>query len=819
MVEVARPVRRFAPVTAGCAGAAGFRRWVWAIIAVAFFCLAGAARAQAATIYTAGPGDATGGCDTLSTPGTCSLRQLIAQSAAGDTIEVPAGDYSLTNGFLDVTHDLTIIGAGARTTTIHDSSDRVFGIIGVNGSQPTVVISGLSITDGVASSGNGGGILNQGDLTLSQDEVQRDNTDLGNGGGVANDGGTLVISQSLISGNHSKNGDGGGDGGGVSNDGPGGTVSIADSTIADNIADVGGGGIADESGTGGTALVYATIAGNQALSGGGLLNASTITAIDSIVANNSAGSGPSDCAGGVVSAGFDLESGTDCGFIAGGDHQNANPLFTSGAPAQDGGPTDTLALAPTSPAVDAIPSTSPGCGGVDQTGTTRPQGTACDIGAYELPQAAPAPPADPTLTVAGATVATAVNTEYSGPVATFSDSAAGTASSAFTATIDWGDGTTTEGTITNFLGEYAVNGIHTYSAGGSYTVVVAVADNLGDSATGDSVADVTSQPQLSAGTPDVQGTSAASLSGTVNPEGQATQAYYQYGLDRRYSQIGASGPDYTASTASQRLTAGFAAQPVVGTLGGLLPNALYHVRLVATNSTGTAYGPDQTFTTKADPAPPPPVLGQSVDLKPVSGLVFIHVPSGRGSNAVASAAAKAPSTSSGFVPLTQARQLPAGTEVDAVQGALALTTATAKRKKSQTGTFSGAVFKLSQQRSGANKGQETLSLVEGAYKGAPSFVSCKARKAFAGPVAGIASLSPSVLQTLHAKDNHGSFRTRGKLAAGTVRGTVWAMSERCDGTYTVVYRGVVDVYVYAIRKTVAVHAGRHYLAMYGKRHP
>jgi hypothetical protein len=44
-----------------------------------------------------------------------------------------------------------------------------------------------------------------------------------------------------------------------------------------------------------------------------------------------------------------------------------------------------MALSPGSPAVDVIPASTPGCAGTaDQRGVDRPQGAACDIGAYEL---------------------------------------------------------------------------------------------------------------------------------------------------------------------------------------------------------------------------------------------------------------------------------------------------------------------------------------------------------------------------------------------------------------------------------------------------
>lgn len=96
------------------------------------------------------------------------------------------------------------------------------------------------------------------------------------------------------------------------------------------------------------------------------------------------GSSPPD--GVIVSRGHNLESGGDCGFTGTRDLQNTDPKLFDGA-ANNGGNTDTYALDATSPAVDAIPRTFPGCGPDDQRDIARPQGVACDIGAYELLQA------------------------------------------------------------------------------------------------------------------------------------------------------------------------------------------------------------------------------------------------------------------------------------------------------------------------------------------------------------------------------------------------------------------------------------------------
>ncbi len=61
-------------------------------------------------------------------------------------------------------------------------------------------------------------------------------------------------------------------------------------------------------------------------------------------------------------------------------------------------------------------------------------------------------------------------------------------------------------------------------------------------------------------------------------------------------------------------------------------------------------------------------------------------------------------------------------------------------------------------------------------------------------------------------DGTGQFRTRGRYAAATVRGTNWLTADRCDGTLTKVVRGVIQVSDLPQRKQVTVRAGKSYLA-------
>ena len=106
-------------------------------------------------------------------------------------------------------------------------------------------------------------------------------------------------------------------------------------------------------------------------------------------------------------------------------------------------------------------------------------------------------------------------------------------------------------------------------------------------------------------------------------------------------------------------------------------------------------------------------------------------------------------------------------------------------------------------------GLATLSLVEGAFKGAPTYATCKASHTAADATA--AALSNKTLQLLHASA-HGKFRTSGRYSAATVRGTIWTVADRCDGTLTHDVTDSVAVTDFVHHKTIILHAGQRYLA-------
>ena len=78
------------------------------------------------------------------------------------------------------------------------------------------------------------------------------------------------------------------------------------------------------------------------------------------------------------------------------------------------------------------------------------------------------------LRVRATNIATAEGASISGPIATFTDSDTARAAGAFTATVTWGDGHSTGGTVSGGTGSFSITASHTYAEEGSYTISVLV---------------------------------------------------------------------------------------------------------------------------------------------------------------------------------------------------------------------------------------------------------------------------------------------------------------------------------------------------------
>jgi alpha-tubulin suppressor-like RCC1 family protein len=219
------------------------------------------------------------------------------------------------------------------------------------------------------------------------------------------------------------------------------------------------------------------------------------------------------------------------------------------------------------------------------------------------------------------------------------------------------------------------------------------------------------------------------------------------------------------------------------------------------HATAISAGGGHTLALTSAAAPPPPVFAKSVDVTPVSGIVLIKLPPGSRLPGQLAPAFAAQAKGQGFVRLTQARQIPVGSQLDTTHGVVALTSATTHARKLQSGQFRSGRFQVLQSRS--QKGLTTLRLID------------NTRVCTSPRTAGIARKLPKRVTDLLGAKAKGKFRTIGRYAAATVRGTAWDMTDRCDGTLTVVHRGVVSVLDLRLRKTVTVRAGHSYLARAG----
>jgi hypothetical protein len=214
---------------------------------------------------------------------------------------------------------------------------------------------------------------------------------------------------------------------------------------------------------------------------------------------------------------------------------------------------------------------------------------------------------------------------------------------------------------------------------------------------------------------------------------------------------------------------------------------------------------------------PPPVLGKTVNVEPVSGEVFVKLPPGYASASDASladplqsalplaTATESLSKGIGFIPLREARQIPVDSVLDTTGGVARIATATSKPKEQQFGNFGAGIFKLLQSRK--QKGLTDLDIVN---NHSASQVCATVGKKGKGK-AYAAKLSSKTLGRVNAS-GHGHFTVHGQYSAATVRGTVWNVGNRCEGTFTHVTRGVVSVRDFRRRRTITLFTGQSYLA-------
>jgi len=273
----------------------------------------------------------------------------------------------------------------------------------------------------------------------------------------------------------------------------------------------------------------------------------------------------------VMSLGYNLSSDDAFGILTGpGDQIRTDPKL--GPLQNNGGHTLTHALLPGSPAIDAGNPNFMPPPFFDQRGSdfSRVRNGRIDVGSFEVqagatatatptisasPTPTPAATVTPTSTLPPSPTPAATHTPTPTPAATATATATSTSTATPTATATATSTPTPTPTAT-----------HTPTPTPTLTPV--------------------STPAVTTNPATLIASFSATLNGTVNPHGLTTTVRFQYGTTTSYGH----------TTASQTKT-GSTSQNVSASVSGLSASTTYHFRIVATNSHGTAFGADRTFTT------------------------------------------------------------------------------------------------------------------------------------------------------------------------------------------------------------------------------
>ena len=309
------------------------------------------------------------------TAGSCTEASLDTALAAAGTITFDCGGGPVTitlTGTKTITQATTIDG-GNTITISGGGSVKLFKVTGGG-----LTVENIALVDGhdTVSDIGAAAIDGSADVTISGSTVSGHHTSHGGCPAIFVGDATLTIENSTISGNvNEAQASGFAVCANVTS-----TATIRNSTFSGNT-----GGAFFSSGT--ATLTNVTIAGNSSTgsgNAGGIQSNGTITLEDTIVANNAGDAG--QC---LIVSGTIADGGNDLQFPDGSCNATIpvkDPLL--GPLANNGGPTQTMALLPGSPAVDA--GSNGTCLPADQRGVARTDGdgdgtVTCDIGAYEAP--------------------------------------------------------------------------------------------------------------------------------------------------------------------------------------------------------------------------------------------------------------------------------------------------------------------------------------------------------------------------------------------------------------------------------------------------
>ena len=266
------------------------------------------------------------------------------------------------------------------------------------------------------------------------------------------------------------------------------------------------------------------------------------------------------------------------GGYSGESNIASEPLFAS---------SDNYRLTANSPCIDA--GTSNGAPATDLSGNSRPQDGGYDMGAYEFVSSS-SPPSVSTDTATSVASGSAilngiVNPNGTSTTVTFEYGTSASYGSTVTATQSPLTGTNYQNVNVDVTGLTTGTTYHFRAKGTNSAGTTNGDDQTFTTTSGPPV----TAPTVTTGSASTVTSTSVAVNGTVNPNGSTTTYYFEYGTTTSYGET-------TSSTSAGSGTSDVSANAIIT---GLAPETTYHYRIVATNSSGTSHGADETFVTSS----------------------------------------------------------------------------------------------------------------------------------------------------------------------------------------------------------------------------
>ena len=272
---------------------------------------------------------------------------------------------------------------------------------------------------------------------------------------------------------------------------------------------------------------------------------------------------------------------------------------------------------------------------------------------------------------------------------------------------------------------------------------------------------------------------AAELTASIDPRNLAATAWFEYWPVSDTPQI----PIWTEPrpVAKGVVPVGLSSQ-----VSALAPGTEYLYRVSAANelSPDPVHSATRVLRT-TDPGLPPPTAGETFNLEPVDGTTSTKC-----------------AGEQDFSKLNAPKQVTLDCEVDTSDGTVSLTASKGSSGETQTALFWGGLFEVDQK---AGDDQAAVLSLSGKRR-------CERRKSGKGHRPHRLSRKGGGGRKLWGSGG-GNYKTVGSHGAATVRGTIWLVRDRCDGsTQFKVKEGKVVVRDFVAKTTVTLEAGQDYVA-------